>query len=336
MFATVLEETLNGLRILAECNNELRIHKTKTDKPLLLAMKFNVKQPDTTDELDGIDHQNLGCMEYKLKKLVADRKYLANVMISTYTELALHNSFQCLVGFVNQAVHRNDHLPLLCEDEAKNKIVRRDLSKQLRQQRNHIKSVIYDTDVKIDDLKSRVEDSVLYSECRSRYVDNWQLARTEQHLQTIKDKETIPSESIELYKRKNELEQRIHSEIELLINISINDTLQKVDDWMTKYDIDMEAIDLKIQYKKNDYQNMLDKRVELETTIEKHDTLIKDWKQFKEEREKARQYHDKMTKSAITVQAWWRGLIVRRQLGPYKIVKNKGLSVGAARKKNVS
>lgn len=36
---------------------------------------------------------------------------------------------------------------------------------------------------------------------------------------------------------------------------------------MNKYDVDMEAIDLKIQIQKNDYQNQLDKRLELEDTV---------------------------------------------------------------------
>lgn len=51
---------------------------------------------------------------------------------------------------------------------------------------------------------------------------------------------------------------------------------------------------------------------------------MKDWIHFKDEREKARQYREKMTKSAIMVQAWWRGMLVRRQLGPYKVAKKKG------------
>lgn len=117
---------------------------------------------------------------------------------------------------------------------------------------------------------------------------------------------------------------------------------------MNKYDKDMEAIDLKIQIKKNDYQNMLDKRLDLEKTVtillkhylltyttsynpvfftfqmETHDVLMKNWIHFKEEREKARLYREKMTNSAIVVQAWWRGLLVRRQLGPYKVAKKKG------------
>lgn len=60
--------------------------------------------------------------------------------------------------------------------------------------------------------------------------------------------------------------------------------------------------------------------------IENHAELIKNWIKFKEDRETARQYREKMTDSAIIVQAWWRGLLVRQQLGPYKVVKKKGLA----------
>lgn len=52
-----------------------------------------------------------------------------------------------------------------------------------------------------------------------------------------------------------------------------------------------------------------------------HDKKMKDWEHFKDEREKARQYRLKMTNAATVLQAWWRGLLVRMQLGPYKPAK---------------
>lgn len=45
------------------------------------------------------------------------------------------------------------------------------------------------------------------------------------------------------------------------------ETLEKVQDWMKKYDKDMEGIDLKIQLKKNDYDQTYDRRLELENTV---------------------------------------------------------------------
>ncbi|XP_047513518.1 dynein regulatory complex protein 9-like isoform X2 [Pieris napi] len=309
------------IRFFVECNNELRIIKTKLDMKLLVPLKYGVAQPKLTDELESIDPNNLVCNEYKLNKLDSDRNYFASVLRDTYKDLTLHNRYAVLQEFVNNLVATDDYRVKVADDEVKNKSLRHDLNKQLRQQRNHIKSVIYDTDAIIERLKNFVEDAALHAETESRYTDGWQRARTEQHLQTIIDNEESPSRTIEYYKQRTDHEQRVHTEVELLINIIINETLQKVEDWMNKYDRDMEHIDLKIQLKKNEYQNEYDRRVGLEETIESHDKQMKDWNYFKEEREKARLYREKMTNSAIIVQAWWRGLLVRRELGPYKVAK---------------
>ncbi|KAL0869339.1 hypothetical protein ABMA27_007596 [Loxostege sticticalis] len=333
LFASVLEDTITELRILAETNNELRILKTWSDIGHLRSIKFGIDLPPVTDELAVIDPKKLQSNEYKLNKLDADRKLAIKNVIDTYKDLAMFRSYAALSDYVESVVGLDKYREELVEDEAKNRILRHDLNRQMRQQRNHIKSVIYETDAHIDDLRTQVEDAHLYSECRSRYVDNWQRARTEQHLQTIKDTEKSPSESIEYYKQRTDHEQRVHSEVEVLINIAINETLEKVDKWMNKYDKDMEGIDLKIQIRKNEYQNMYEKRIGLEDTFEKHETLMKEWIHFKEEREKARLYREKMTKSAIIVQAWWRGLLVRRQLGPYKVTKKKGAADKDKKKK---
>ncbi|CAG4984567.1 unnamed protein product [Colias eurytheme] len=331
LFASVVEDIITQIRILVECNNELRIIKTMSDMKLLLALKYRVVQPKVTDELASIDPINLDCNEYKLNKLDADRKFFANAMATIYVDLSLHNRYEALKDTVDAMVGVLEYRVAIAEEEIKNRGIRHECNKQLRQQRNHIKSVIYDTNATIEKLKNKVEDATLNAETESRYIENWQRARTEQHLQTIHDTEENPSRTIEYYKQRTDHEQRVHTEVELLINIIINETLEKVEDWMNKYDKDMEGIDLKIQIKKNEYQNMYDRRVNLEQTIENHDKLMKDWIHFKEEREKARLYREKMTKSAITVQAWWRGLLVRRQLGPYKVAK-KPKGAGAKKK----
>ncbi|XP_034834223.2 dynein regulatory complex protein 9-like, partial [Maniola hyperantus] len=324
LFATVLEDTIVEIHILAECNNELRIIKTLTDIGLLLALKYGVSQPELKDELDEIDHHKLHCNEYKLKKLDSDRKWPLLALTATYICLVRSKTFEALKASVDKVLNWDKYCIELFEDESKKRVNCRELKKQLRQQRNHIKSVIYDTDTIIDELRAKVEDTSLNAEIRSRYVENWQLARTEQHVKKIQDVEATPTSVIDYHKQRAYSEQRVHTEVELLCTIAINETLEKIEQWMDKYDKDMEELDLKIQFKKNDYQNMLDKRVNLEETIEKHDVAMKAWINFKDEREKARLYVQKMTNSSITIQAWWRGLLVRKQLGPYKVAKKKG------------
>ncbi|KAJ8713850.1 hypothetical protein PYW08_007470 [Mythimna loreyi] len=322
LFTSILEDVITQLWILERCNTGLALIRTLSDIDYLKAIKYGVYDAnEVKDELDGIDPKNLNCTIYKIKKLDADRKYINKVMVATYMGLAQSFSFDNLVSYIHSYEELERYRIHLVEEESKNKLLRKELSKQVRQQRNHIKTVLYDTEVIIDKLRTQVEDSVLYAEVRTRYIDNWQVARTEQHLQTIFDVEYTPATSIEYYKQRSDHELRVHTEVETLVTITINETLEKIEEWMEKFEKDMEKIDLKIQIKKNQYQDKRDKRIGYEEMIEVHEQQMKDWNKFKEEREIARRYHEKMLNSAIIVQAWWRGLLVRLQLGPYKKIK---------------
>ncbi|CAH2227111.1 jg3659, partial [Pararge aegeria aegeria] len=101
------------------------------------------------------------------------------------------------------------------------------------------------------------------------------------------------------------------------------EVLAKVDESMVKYEKDIESIDLKIQIMRNYYETMQNKNQLLEETIKEHAEFMKNWITFKDDREAARKHCEIMNNSAIIVQAWWRGLLVRKQLGPYKTVKKK-------------
>ncbi|KAJ8724096.1 hypothetical protein PYW07_008076 [Mythimna separata] len=266
-FACILEDCLTQMHILSECNNELRIMKTVSDMGRLYAKKYQVKQTDTEDELADINPNKLSCSQYKLDKLFKDRQFLVDSLQKTYLDLAFNRSFTSLKN-TNKSIEDLEVYRINLEvEEEKNRIARREMRKELRQHRNYIKTVVYDTDLTIAQLKSQVEDTELNSETRSRYVENWQRARTEQHEQAILDKESGPSGDIHYYRHRADQEQRIHAEVELLVNIFINDVLTKVDNWMTKYDTDLEAQDLKIAIMKNQYQDIKQKREELEVTV---------------------------------------------------------------------
>ncbi|CAK1583374.1 unnamed protein product [Parnassius mnemosyne] len=323
LFATVLEDAITSMRILGECNNTLRVTKTMAAMDELLALKFSVAPAPISDPLQKIDPSDLERGEYKLNKLESDRNFLLNVLTSTYFDLSLKRRYQAINDYANQMIDRENYFFSLLEVEARNRTARRELNRQIRQQRVHVKSVTYDTDMAIEKLKTQVEDAALNAEIQTRYVENWERSRTEQHQQNIADKESPPSNTIESYKMRIDHEQRVHSEFELLTNIIINETLEKVENWMNKYDKDMEAMDLKIQIMRADYENTLEERLKLEETMKKHATLMKEWLQFKEDREKARLYRERMFNAAVVVQAWWRGLLVRQKLGPYKEVKKK-------------
>ncbi|XP_034834224.1 dynein regulatory complex protein 9-like [Maniola hyperantus] len=291
---------------------------------VLLADKYGVERKSSGDTLDEIDPKNLNCMKYKLDKLQADRDFILRVLTKTYQNLCIERDFQYLADTVNGILQKYERQYKLAEEDQKNKTLRREATRQLRQLRNHVKSVTYDSNSEIETLRAKLEDVELKTWTRERYAEGWQRSRTEQNLQILYDKEKVPTQAILELKRRVELEQRVHAEIELLTTININETLGKVESWMAKYETDMESIDLRLQVIANDYESLQNKNQRLEETIKEHAESIKSWVEFKNEREAARKHCEKMHNSAIIIQAWWRGLLVRNQLGPYKPVKKKG------------
>lgn len=61
----------------------------------------------------------------------------------------------------------------------------------------------------------------------------------------------------------------------------------------------------------------------LSPQIKNNEKQMSDWKDFKRKREIAQKYESDMHRCAIIVQSWWRGQLVRKQLGPYKPRKTK-------------
>lgn len=60
---------------------------------------------------------------------------------------------------------------------------------------------------------------------------------------------------------------------------------------------------------------------------------MKEWIKFTTDREAERQYRLKMNTAAVAVQSWWRGLLVRLELGPFKPSKRKGGKPAEKKKK---
>lgn len=55
---------------------------------------------------------------------------------------------------------------------------------------------------------------------------------------------------------------------------SFQEILQEVEKWMNKYDTDIESIDLKIQLKKNDYNNQRATRKEMEELVSSSSRIL--------------------------------------------------------------
>ncbi|KAH9634078.1 hypothetical protein HF086_001280 [Spodoptera exigua] len=64
------------------------------------------------------------------------------------------------------------------------------------------------------------------------------------------------------------------------------------------------------------------KAYELQIKYDLHEGEMRGWLTFKRERAARLEREERLRKSAMRIQAWWRGVMVRRALGQFKYLKN--------------
>ncbi|XP_026333712.1 dynein regulatory complex protein 9-like isoform X4 [Hyposmocoma kahamanoa] len=120
-------------------------------------------------------------------------------------------------------------------------------------------------------------------------------------------------------KELNKQEARISALLD-----EISEKSSQIEKFAEKYDHDTEAMNLKLQFNYNVFDDLQSYRKLLERKLMKRNQEIFEWNQFKADREVQREYAKKMTHSAIIVQAWWRGILCRQHLGPYRPKSHRG------------
>lgn len=130
-------------------------------------------------------------------------------------------------------------------------------------------------------------------------------------------------EDLETLRYKIDEEARVNSEIETYLRQNHQILEDKVEYWMDKYDRDVEQKQHELDVLKASKANDLAKLQELTQKYSEYEKVVIEDRVAKEQaRRKAEQELEEL-KSAVKIQSWWRGTMVRKQLGPYSKKKKK-------------
>ena len=102
---------------------------------------------------------------------------------------------------------------------------------------------------------------------------------------------------------------------------------EKVEFWMDKYDNDIEAKQVELDTLKAKKASDLAHLQELTQRYEDYDKIVQEDKEEKERIRKEAERELDEIRACTKLQSWWRGVMVRKQLGPYK-PKKKGKKGG--------
>ncbi|XP_051841454.1 dynein regulatory complex protein 9 isoform X1 [Antechinus flavipes] len=353
--SAVLEDTLDQLSILNYImpipfeKKKETVHKSSKDMHIVIQSLdrlqtsiMHQRKSGTAAELEGPKtHQTENPEEKKeecftkrparqsiltletLGKVQADREYASEILTETVKEMQSLGTFTKLMKALEKEKEKKTNFCEIIAREEKERKLIKSLQKDLQDVKNERQVETQGRNEYIAHLKDQLQELKAKTNMESRYVKkntDLQIAQTQKK---CNKEEEVLLEEIDKLRLKTDEEIRVHLEIESFLKREQQKLEEKLEYWMEKYDKDTEA-------KQNELNSLKYARTSDLATLQ---DLAKQLREFEQviiedrlEKEKARKKIEQDAlehSSIIKLQAWWRGTMVRRELGNFKMPKRE-------------
>ncbi|NXD76478.1 DRC9 protein, partial [Halcyon senegalensis] len=285
------------------------------------------QQLGKTDDLRSTQQLSNRAMKHSalsvedLRKIQADRQYASDVITMTMKKLQESGTFNSLMeaNEREKAKRSKFHDLLIRSEEGKKEI--KSLEKQLQDVKKETEIELQNRDSVIAYLKDELQEMKAKTDMESNYMKKSTDLQTYQNQKKCSNAENVLTKEIEKLRSKTDEEIRVHMEIENFLRQHHKKVEEKLEYWVDKYEKDTDAKDAELDALKASKANNLEILQRLAEECQMfEETIISDRAEKKAKKRQLEQDALEL-KSALKLQAWWRGTMVRRNLGPYHALR---------------
>ncbi|XP_005675108.1 PREDICTED: IQ domain-containing protein G isoform X1 [Capra hircus] len=258
-----------------------------------------------------------------LKKIQIDRQFLSDVITETMEELQEEGTFTNLLKALGKERESKMHFYDIIAREENGRKKIKSLQKQLLNVKKERQVEVQNRNEYIAHLKDQLQEMKAKTNMENHYMKRNTELQISQTQKKCSKTEELLLEEIEKLRLKTEEENRIHAEIELFLRKEQQKLEEKLEFWMEKFDKDTEMKQNELNALKSAKASDLAHLQELAKTIREYEQVIIEDRIEKEKTRKKREQDDLELRSIIKLQAWWRGTVVRREIGGFKMPKDK-------------
>ncbi|XP_053420485.1 dynein regulatory complex protein 9 isoform X2 [Nycticebus coucang] len=258
-----------------------------------------------------------------LKKIQMDRQFFSDVIADTIKEFNDSGTFTNLLAALNKERENKMHFYdiIIREEEGRKKI--KSLQKQLVNVKKERQFEVQNRNEYIAHLKDQLQEMKAKTNLENQYMKKnteLQIAQTQKKCNKT---EELLLEEIEKLRMKTEEENRIHGEIEVFLKKEQQKLEEKLEFWMEKFDKDTEMKQNELNALKAAKASDLAHLQDLAKMIREYEQVIIEDRIEKEKSRKKIEQDLLELRSIIKLQAWWRGTVVRREIGGFKLPRDK-------------
>ncbi|KAG7471016.1 hypothetical protein MATL_G00119850 [Megalops atlanticus] len=247
-----------------------------------------------------------------------DRHFVAQVITALRKELRETGTFRSLLQALAQERKRKAHIRdfIAREEEGRHRI--KALQKHLMDIRKTKLVELQRRDEMIAHLKDQLQMMKARRTLEKKYVTSCSELQVYQGQKLNSQQEKQLEDVIKELREKIEEESHVHTELVKFLKedqISLEETLEM---WMECYERDIENKQQELSTLKTNRANNLARLQELAKKYRESEQVVIEDRLEKENLRKQREKEETEWASAVKLQSWWRGTMVRRGLGPYK------------------
>ncbi|XP_051005769.1 dynein regulatory complex protein 9 [Acomys russatus] len=254
-----------------------------------------------------------------LRKIQNDRQYFSDVITNAMMDMQNSGSFKSLLEALDKEREKKMSFHEVITREEKGRKQIRSLQKQLVDVKKERQMQVQNGNEYIAHLKDQLQEMKAKTNLENLYMKRNTELQISQTQKKCNKAEELLLEEIEKLRMKTEEENRVHMEIEVFLKKEQQKLEEKLEFWMEKFDKDTEAKQNELNALKAAKATDLAHLQDLAKMIRECEQVIIEDRIEKEKTRRKLEQDDLELKSIVKLQAWWRGTVVRREIGGFKL-----------------
>ncbi|XP_065368992.1 dynein regulatory complex protein 9 [Calliphora vicina] len=262
-------------------------------------------------------------------KLDKELDALRNIYKEAYEELTKEKlieeqPYADVINAIEVQKQNNNEVDVLTKDLKENKTILKNLKELQKREQSEMSEKLSQKSQRIEVLRDQLSNIKRINHLEVRLVEKWENNRyTQATIVGEKEERFLMQEILELHRRMAG-EQRLIYEIQAFRNNEISELKDKISKWEEKFreeKFQIIAKNLTLTQNIADIVKSHEKHCEI---TEQRQLFVAEYLEQKAEEQRLYEQQLYRIECAVRIQAWWRGVMVRKGLGPYRKKSKKG------------
>lgn len=259
------------------------------------------------------------CFEaMSMNKLETDIEVIRCALETCCNDLEQFGSFHKFADFIfgenREAYDEYNLLCMYCENVEKVE----ELQKDRKQNRRQNEELIEKLDCDLFRLKTECENKEKTNRLEENMVKKWENARQEQVDAMFNHELKSLHQSRDDYEEKAERELIVINEIMAFYRTKCKNLEESIESWQQRYETEKRDLDEQIKHTEATIEDVKSKYESIRTWYETRAKFIEEYYIEQKRLEEIRRIEEGQRAAAVRIQSWWRGMMVRKQIGPYR------------------